>query len=694
MNFNFFARLRIATRIYIGFAVTLVLLATLGGLGVFSLKSTETSFGGFDRISTNTVKMVDIEGHFIRLRRNVFIYTTTGSAQTLAQSKETAAELKKSIAETIAEMKTERRTMLEAAAKTVGQYIGNFEIAAKDRAARDKAYATMNAAGLKARADITQIIKSAIDDRDFQAAALAGQVQEALMRARLDAMRFAEHADPKLVESFKQNYQSYRTGINLVADRLQNAERKRLVSEANDLAATYARAFEEFAALSLELDKLVNVTMAHQAEAAEKAVEDIVKSQRSALGDIRTQMIAGMEQTSTTMIAIAIGALVLGLLIAFLIARSIVRPVSGLTGGMKELADGNFDVVLPGLDRKDEVGEMAQAVETFKVKLAEKARREAEEKADADRRAADAKRLADEREAEQQRIAQEKAAADRKAAMHRLADDFEKAVGGIIGAVSSASTELEAAANTLTKTAETTQELSTVVASASEEASSNVQSVASATEEMTGSVGEISRQVQESSSIANEAVVQAQKTDARITELSQAASRIGDVVKLITAVAEQTNLLALNATIEAARAGEAGRGFAVVASEVKALAAQTAKATSEISTQIAGMQTATQDSVTSIKEIGGTIRRISEIAATIAAAVEEQGAATQEISRNVQEAAKGTAQVATNITAVNRGASETGSASSQVLSSAQSLASESNHLKIEVAKFLDTVRAA
>src|SRR5207237_1395922 len=214
---------------------------------------------------------------------------------------------------------------------------------------------------------------------------------------------------------------------------------------------------------------------------------------------------------------------------------------------------------------------------------------------------------------------------------------------------------LEAAARTLTKTAEVTQELSGAVAAASEQASANVQSVASATEEMTSSVNEISRQVQESSRIAVEAVKQAQQTDARINELSKAAGRIGDVVKLITAIAEQTNLLALNATIEAARAGEAGRGFAVVASEVKQLASQTAKATDEIGTQIAGMQTATQDSVAAIKEIGGTINRISEIASTIAAAVEEQGAATQEIARNVGEAARGTQQVASNITNVNRG---------------------------------------
>jgi methyl-accepting chemotaxis protein len=211
---------------------------------------------------------------------------------------------------------------------------------------------------------------------------------------------------------------------------------------------------------------------------------------------------------------------------------------------------------------------------------------------------------------------------------------------------------------------------------------------------MTSSVDEISRQVQESAKIADEAVKQAQQTDARINALSQAAGRIGDVVKLITAIAEQTNLLALNATIEAARAGEAGRGFAVVASEVKQLASQTAKATDEIGTQIAGMQAATNESVAAIKEIGGTISRIAQIASTIATAVEEQGAATQEIARNVQQAAHGTSKVASNITDVNRGAGETGSASTQVLASAQSLSRESHHLKAEVDKFLSTVRAA
>jgi methyl-accepting chemotaxis protein len=221
-----------------------------------------------------------------------------------------------------------------------------------------------------------------------------------------------------------------------------------------------------------------------------------------------------------------------------------------------------------------------------------------------------------------------------------------------------------------------------------------VQTVASASDEMAASVNEIGRQVHESSTIAAEAVRQAERTDARITELSQAAQRIGDVVQLITEIAEQTNLLALNATIEAARAGEAGRGFAVVASEVKALAAQTAKATGEIGAQIASMQTATQDSVAAIKEINGTIRHISDIAAAIAAAVEEQSAATREISRNVQQAASGTIQVADNISEVSDGAGATGKASAQVLQAAQQLSGQGRNLRAEVDRFLGTVRAA
>jgi methyl-accepting chemotaxis protein len=381
---------------------------------------------------------------------------------------------------------------------------------------------------------------------------------------------------------------------------------------------------------------------------------------------------AAARDSSRTWMLVAFGlAVVLVCAASLLIGRSISKALSAMVQAMTRLASGDSAVAIPGLGRKDEVGEMAGAVEVFKNNMIE------------------TERLRAEQLAVEQRQAQQ-----RKAEMRKLADAFEGAVGEIVESVSSAATELEASAGTLTATAERSQELATTVASASEEASTNVQSVASASEELTSSVNEISRQVQESSRVADVAVDQARKTNDRVGELSKAAARIGDVVELINTIAGQTNLLALNATIEAARAGEAGRGFAVVASEVKALAEQTAKATGEISQQVSGIQSATEDSVGAIKEIGDTIGRMSEISSTIAAAVEEQGAATQEISRNIQHAAKGTAEVSSNITDVQRGARETGSASSQVLSAAQSLSVESNRLKLEVGKFLNSVRAA
>jgi methyl-accepting chemotaxis protein len=376
------------------------------------------------------------------------------------------------------------------------------------------------------------------------------------------------------------------------------------------------------------------------------------------------------ESSQRTLIA---GGLVLLILLAvsMFVAGSITKPLRYITATMNALAGGNLSVEVPGIGRNDEVGEMAKAVEVFKSNAIARQALEVEQKE-----------------------AESRAVARRQTDMIKLADDFESAVGEIIDTVSSASTELEASATSLTQTAERSEGLTTKVAAASEQASTNVQSVASATEELSSSVNEISRQVQESARMAGDAVGQARSTNQRVGELSKAAARIGDVVALINTIAEQTNLLALNATIEAARAGEAGRGFAVVASEVKALAEQTSKATGEIGQQIAGIQSATEESVGAIREISSTIEKLSEISSTIAAAVEQQGAATQEISRNVQQAAQGTQQVSANITDVQRGASETGSASSQVLSAAQSLSGDSNRLKLEVGKFLNSVRVA
>jgi methyl-accepting chemotaxis protein len=489
--------------------------------------------------------------------------------------------------------------------------------------------------------------------------------------------------------------------VNERADAMLNlarsAENRARIEKLKGMAGEYAKTGQQIAAIRTELTTPGSATGEPSAATLEKLrklrdeearlAKDVGLPLATEAGALADKIVeyskhrveeenaaAAQEMSSAERISLAIG-LATGLLLigtCIFSIFTIARPMRALSVSMQELADGNFGVILPGLGRKDEIGGVAQAVEAFKVKAEQQARDEAETKIKQDQIAAQ----------------------QRKADMIKLADSFEAAVGEIVETVSSASTELEASATTLTATADRAQELTTMVAAASEEASTNVQSVASATEELTSSVNEISRQVQESARMANEAVDQARRTNDRVGELSKAASRIGDVVELINTIAGQTNLLALNATIEAARAGEAGRGFAVVASEVKALAEQTAKATGEIGQQISGIQAATHESVNAIKEISGTIERLSEISSTIAAAVEEQGTATQEISRNVQQAAQGTQQVSSHITDVQQGACETGSASSQVLSAAQSLSGDSNRLKLEVGKFLNTVRAA
>jgi methyl-accepting chemotaxis protein len=443
------------------------------------------------------------------------------------------------------------------------------------------------------------------------------------------------------------------------------------VKEAATLLDDYRQALSKLIANSKEIDGLVtemteSATAIGQGSGAMKA--DLLSDQQRL--ESETDAIVG--ETERLIMMLAAGGFLIGGTLALLLGKSISRPMTAMCKAMRELAGGNFDVVLPGLGRSDELGEMAGAVEEFKMQAIAKAERDAA--------AQDAQNKA--------------SSAARRAELIAFADDFEAAVGAIVSNVSASAVQLESAAGTLTRTAETTQSLSSQVADASEQASSNMQSVATATEQLSTSVDEIGKRVRESNRIAEAAVVQAQQTDGRIGKLSRAAQEIGDVVKLITAIAEQTNLLALNATIEAARAGDAGRGFAVVAAEVKSLASQTAKATDEISSHITGMQGATQESVTAIKEIGGTIARISSIASGIAGAVAQQSSATQQIARNVQSVAQGTHEAAANIMQVNRGATETGSASEEVLNSAKTLSTESTRLRQELDRFMANIRAA
>ncbi|WP_028134919.1 methyl-accepting chemotaxis protein [Bradyrhizobium japonicum] len=551
----------------------------------------------------------------------------------------------------------------------------------------------MIASQMLGNAGMRESSESALAQQQIARTAVKAEAAVRGMQLAVRDLRLAN--SPADIQKATTSLGDQQKSTNLLVDQMlklsQEPENRARMEKLRSLAANYAKAAQQIAGVRGEA---LAASGADGAARAAKLNEDAIRIAREVTLPIAAELdvligqiadyasrkseeknaASAAQMKSSEQLAILVGALAMLVLVGSWLMSfvTIARPIRALTVAMERLAGGDFSVVLPGLGRKDEVGGVAAAVEKFKIVSEQKAREEAEAK-----------------------IRQDQiAAAQRKAEMHKLADGFEAAIGEIVDTVSSAATELEASASTLTSTAARGQQLTTMVASASEEASTNVQSVASATEELSSSITEISRQVQESARVAGEAVSQARTTTDRVGELSAAAARIGDVVELINTIAGQTNLLALNATIEAARAGEAGRGFAVVASEVKALAEQTAKATGEIGQQIASIQTATEHSVGAIKDISHTIEKLSEISSTIAAAVEEQGAATQEISRNVQQAAAGTHQVSSNITDVQHGASETGSASSQVLSAAQMLSGDSNRLKLEVEKFLRTVRAA
>jgi methyl-accepting chemotaxis protein len=513
-------------------------------------------------------------------------------------------------------------------------------------------------------------LPSNADDSELQAIQFGTKkVNEQFQAASALANTFVINSDQAIATGAMARLKFVENSMNAISSKDE-----RIVAglkEAAGLLDEYGQVLAKLIANSKEVDELV----AEMADSADAIVKGAGAMKADLLSDqqrLESESDTAIGETERLILMLAGGGFLLGAALALVLGKGISRPMIAMCQAMRELAGGNFDVVLPGLGRRDELGEMAGAVEEFKMQAIAKAERDAS--------AQDAQNKA--------------ASAARRAELIRFADDFETAVGAIVSNVSASAVQLEQAAGMLTRTAESTQSLSSQVADASEEASSSMQSVATATEELSASVDEIGRRMRDSNKIAEAAVLQAQQTDGRIGKLSRAAQEIGDVVKLITAIAEQTNLLALNATIEAARAGDAGRGFAVVAAEVKSLASQTAKATDEISTHIAGMQGATAESVAAIKQIGGTIGQISSIASEISSAVQQQSSATQEIARSVQSVAQGTHQAASNIMQVNRGATETGSASEEVLNSAKTLSSESTRLREELDRFMANIRAA
>src|SRR6516162_7387586 len=631
--------LRFRAKVMLGFAAVLAISAVSLCIAYFGFEHVSAAVASYRNSVAEADLARNIDRELIAYRAAARYYIVTGKEDDAMTALVAQTSLKEAIDKSVAGTKNPGR--LESV-KRLGAEFKNFTdtFAEIMKVKQDNDYLTRNAfsrSEMSSDYKLDELASAAaeagLQDVEFQAKHIASQFQS----IKIFSSTFVVSGDQAAATSTLSRLSFLDNQLKGVPS--SNEKVAAVLNEVNSLLKGYREAFSKMVENKKTIDDLVtrmggSAGAIMQGASAMKA--DLVSDQQR------------LEAASDAMIGQT--------------ERLIVMLATG----------GTLDVVLPGLGRKDELGEMAGAVEEFKLQAIAKA----------------------ERDAAAQDVQNREAGAARRAELIRFADNFEAAVGAIVSNVSASAVHLEQAAGTLTRTAETTQSLSSQVADSSEGASSNIQSVASATEQLSASVAEIGRQVHESNRIAEAAVVQAQETDGRIGKLSRAAQQIGDVVKLITAIAEQTNLLALNATIEAARAGDAGRGFAVVAAEVKSLANQTAKATDEISSHISGMQDATQESVTAIKQIGATIAQISTIASSIATAVEEQGAATHEIAPNVQNVAEGTREAAANIVQVNRGATETGSASEEVLSSAKALSSESARLRAELGRFMANIRAA
>jgi methyl-accepting chemotaxis protein len=655
----------------LGFAVVLAISAASMGIAYLGFERVLGGVTGYRNSVAESDLARNIDRELISYQAMARYYVVTGKEEDAKATLDAETSLKdaidKSMRGTTNPARLDQITRLAREFKTFTKIFAEIL-----KFKRDSALVTQNqlARGANMLRYKLDDLPSNADDSELQAIQLgAKKVTEQFQAVTALANTFVINADQTVAASALARLKFVENSLHAISSKDEKIVQG--LKEAGALLEEYRQALSKLIDNSKEIDELV-AEMADSAGAIVKGASVMKADLFSDQQRLEAESDATIGETERLIVTLAAGGFLLGAILALLLGRGISKPMTAMCKAMRELAGGNFDVVLPGLGRRDELGEMAGAVEEFKMQAIAKAERDAAEQ-----------------------DAQNKAAgAARRAELIRFADDFETAVGAIVSNVSASAVQLESAAGTLTRTAETTQGLSSQVAGASEEASSSMQSVASATEELSASVDEIGRRVRDSNKIAEAAVLQAQQTDGRIGKLSRAAQEIGDVVKLITAIAEQTNLLALNATIEAARAGDAGRGFAVVASEVKSLASQTAKATDEISSHILGMQGATQESVAAIKEIGGTIGQISNIASSIASAVEQQSAATQEIARSVQNVAQGTQEAAANIMQVNRGATETGSASEEVLNSAKTLSAESARLRDELDRFMANIRAA
>ena len=674
------ASMKLKTRLYAGFLSLIVLTLIVAGTGVWAIGSLGDELQAVRTKDENYQRVQTISGLLESIRRAQVRFMLDGleaAADNLRASRTKAANLLddaiatspdasrkaiyKQVSSNIARLESVNTKLID---------LGHTVAASRERMVKGGDSLTTAAQTL------VQSARGAADDSIIAASAA---IDRTISQVSIKAWRFTatkDKAGPAALKTAADEASAELTSIDGLAatyDEMSHAAPadglRAKIKPVHDALSAYIKDFDLVSAGMLEQNGIflesaqpmilgMQADLGHAQEALAQSAVELTNQAMTAVSNARLMQLgfAGIS-------------LLTGLTVAFLIARGILGPLNGMTGAMAKLADGDHSVDVPARENRDEIGDMARAVQVFKENGITAARIAAEQKTEQEARQRRAQILRD------------------------LVAAFETQAAGLVHGVASAATELRATAVSMTESSGQTNQRAAAVAAASEQMSVSIQTVSASAEELGASINEISRQVSQSAGITSQAARDAERTDTIVKELSDGAQRIGDVVSLISSIAGQTNLLALNATIEAARAGDAGKGFAVVASEVKSLANQTARATDEIAQQVSHIQAATKGAVSAIQGIVTTIGEVSRIAAGIASAVEQQGAATQEIARSVQQVADGSREVSTNIAGVSQAANDTGAAASELLEASGQLTRQSETLTGEVDRFIGGVRA-
>nr|WP_319385406.1 HAMP domain-containing methyl-accepting chemotaxis protein [uncultured Roseibium sp.] len=659
-------------RVLLGFGIVACFLAFFGTFSLYQFNASSRAVADLADMSEDALLASELNADMAKAVRATLRYIASRSPEDHAEALDFINQVKAGGEIAKQEIaKPERVRNRDIIIAEIGSFETALAAVSTLYAERDDLVTTkLDVLGPEVRKLITEINRTATEDNDPVTANFAAQAQENLLLGRLYMMKFLASNEQADFERLEQSFADFADRFKALDESVENPRRQEILAEIEPMIVSYLDAARRVRDVIWERNAIRDDTLlAKGAEISRQAT--LMKESAG----VDAELIASETQSylSSVMWQVGIACAITFLLaigLAFVIARAITKPLTMLVGDAQQLASGNTEVAFAEAQRKDEIGVVARSIAGFRDGVVERLRLEEEQ---------------------QQEMAEREA---RNSRVSEAVVEFEQSAKQMLDTITAATGNLQNTASAMTETARGTNGQATMVASAAEEATTNVQTVAAAAEELSVSLNGVTSQVGHSADIAQKATDDAERTNRQIAGLANVAEDIGEVISLISTIAEQTNLLALNATIEAARAGEAGKGFAVVAAEVKELASQTGKATEEISSKISAIQSETREAVDGIQNIATTIQEINTVANSIATAVEQQTDATAEISQSVDQASQGTAEVSQSIVQVSEAAAETDRAAGTVVEAAETLSKQSEEMHVVIEKFLSTVKAA